>query len=53
MELFHHCEKQLLVRRGVLSSATVRDAALTLDKNSRAYLDYLIARVLEIATGPQ
>jgi 2-keto-3-deoxy-L-arabinonate dehydratase len=53
MEVFHHCEKQLLVRRGVLPLATVRDAALTLDENSRAYLDYIIARVLEIATGPQ
>jgi 4-hydroxy-tetrahydrodipicolinate synthase len=53
MELFYHCEKHLLVRRGVLPLATVRDAALTLDENSRAYLDYLTARVLEIVTGPQ
>jgi 4-hydroxy-tetrahydrodipicolinate synthase len=49
MELFHHCEKLLLVRRGVLRSANVREAGLTLDSSARAYLDFLFGRILECA----
>jgi len=49
MELFHHCEKLLLVRRGVLRSARVREAGLTLDAGARAYLDFLFGRILDCA----
>lgn len=51
MELFHHAEKQLLVRRGVLRSARVREAALTIDETTRAYLDLLITRVADAVTA--
>ena len=51
MELFHHAEKQLLGRRGVLPSARVRDAHLTLDETTQAYLDRLIGRITNFATG--
>lgn len=47
MELFHHCEKLLLVRRGLLRSASVREAGLTLDSGARSYLDFLFGRILE------
>lgn len=48
MELLIYMEKRLLVRRGVLASDRVREATLTPDPDSRAYVDFLIERVLRI-----
>lgn len=47
MELFHHCEKGLLMRRGLLRSTTVRDAGLSLDETAKRYMDFLYGRILE------
>ena len=49
MELFLHLEKRLLVKRGILAEATVRQAALTPSKEQLAYGDYLNERVLTVA----
>ncbi len=49
MEVFHHAEKLLLVRRGVLKSAAVRDASLALDASAQAYLNFLCDRILDCA----
>ena len=46
MELFHHCEKRLLVRRGLISDPVVREPALTLDATASEYIDQLIGDVL-------
>jgi len=47
MELFHHCEKGLLVKRGLLHSAKVRDAAISLDETAQRYLGFLSDGILE------
>jgi len=47
LEFFHHAEKALLVARGLLPSAIVRDATLTVGDNDRAHIDFLNRRVLE------
>jgi 4-hydroxy-tetrahydrodipicolinate synthase len=47
LEFFHHAEKALLVARGVLPTATVRDATLTVGSNDRAHIDFLNRKVLE------
>jgi 4-hydroxy-tetrahydrodipicolinate synthase len=49
IELFHHCEKRLLVARGLLREAVVRDAGLCLDRISDAYIDLLNRQVLAAA----
>ena len=46
MELFHHCEKRLLARRGLISDPVVREPALTLDATASEYIDQLIGDVL-------
>jgi 4-hydroxy-tetrahydrodipicolinate synthase len=46
MELFHHCEKRLLVKRGLIRDPVVREPALTLDAAASAYVDRLIGHVL-------
>ena len=51
MELFHHCEKGLLVRRGLLPSAKVRDATVSLDESTRRYLEFLYDRIGEVVAS--
>ncbi|HUQ94567.1 MAG TPA: dihydrodipicolinate synthase family protein [Bryobacteraceae bacterium] len=50
MELFHHCEKRLLVARGLLRDAVVRDAGLSLDSSADAYINLLNRQVLDAAS---
>lgn len=50
MELFHHVEKRLLVRRGVIANATVRQATYTPSPMLLDYADFLNARVAALAT---
>lgn len=47
LEFFHHAEKALLVARGILPSATVRDATLTVGSNDLAHIDRLNRKVLQ------
>lgn len=47
MELFHHADKKLLVERGLIRTAHVREATLTVDPTSAAYGDLLMRKVLE------
>lgn len=50
MELFHHVEKRLLAKRGVLDDTTVRQATYTPDPELLAYADRLNERVVQAAT---
>lgn len=45
MEFYHHPEKRLLVERGVLKSAHVRDATLRLDESAQEYLEFLLEQL--------
>lgn len=45
-EQFHHAEKALLVRRGLLSNATVRPVTIELDAEAADYLDLLTKRLV-------
>lgn len=45
-EQFHHAEKCLLVRRGVLKNSIVRPVTVELDNDAKAYLDLLTKRLL-------
>ncbi len=47
MELYHHAEKRLLVGRGALRCATVRDATVYPDASGEAYLGFLLQRLWE------
>lgn len=49
LEFFHHAEKSLLVQRGVLAHAFVRDATLTVHPVDRAHLDFLNRKIVELA----
>jgi len=49
LEFFHHAEKALLVARGVLSEAGVRDATLTVDKIDRAHINFLNQKIVDLA----
>jgi 4-hydroxy-tetrahydrodipicolinate synthase len=49
MEIFHHCEKRLLVARGLLQSAVVREPAIDLDPQLAAHIDLVNRLVLEEA----
>jgi 4-hydroxy-tetrahydrodipicolinate synthase len=51
LELFHHCEKGLLARRGLLQSVKVRDAGVSLDETTRQYLEFLYGGILEAASA--
>lgn len=51
MELFHHVDKKLLVARGLLPGAHVREATLRVDATSAAYGDLLMRKVLEKLDG--
>ncbi len=46
LELFLHMDKQLLVRRNLLTHATVRSATLAPDPNTARHADFLTERVL-------
>ncbi len=51
LEHFHHCEKTLSVRRGVLPSARVREPTVALHPAETDYLDRLIGRLLDALTA--
>jgi 4-hydroxy-tetrahydrodipicolinate synthase len=44
MEHFHHVEKALLARRGILTQPHIRELTVRLDATARAYLDLLLDR---------
>lgn len=48
LELYHHAEKSLLVARGVLREAQVREARLELGARERAHLEFLNRRILAL-----
>ncbi len=48
LEFFHHAEKALLVARGILPHAYVRDVTLTLDETDRAHIEFLNRKVIEL-----
>jgi 4-hydroxy-tetrahydrodipicolinate synthase len=48
LEFFHHAEKTLLVDRGVLANATVRDASMTVSEIDRQHIQFLNAKVMEL-----
>lgn len=47
-EVFLHTEKRLLVKRGIFSSASVRDATYTLSKANSDYVDLLCDYILDV-----
>jgi 2-keto-3-deoxy-L-arabinonate dehydratase len=47
LEFFHHAEKALLVARGVLSEAFVREATLTVGPDDQEHLKFLNRKILE------
>ena len=53
MELLLQMEKKLLVRRSLLRYDTVRQATLTPDKHTAAYVEFLIGRVMDLLNRPQ
>ncbi len=48
LEFFHHAEKALLVARGVLPAANVRDATLTVPEIDRAHIEFLNGKILTL-----
>jgi 2-keto-3-deoxy-L-arabinonate dehydratase len=46
LEWFHHCEKRLAERRGLLPNAVVREPTVSLGEADRRYLELLIERLL-------
>jgi 2-keto-3-deoxy-L-arabinonate dehydratase len=49
LEFFHHAEKALLVARGVLTNAVVRDATMTISKTDREHIEFLNRRLVDFA----
>lgn len=49
-EQFHHAEKWLLARRGVLDGARVRPVSIDLDADAKSYLNLLTDRLLVTLT---
>jgi 4-hydroxy-tetrahydrodipicolinate synthase len=47
LEFFHHAEKALLVARGVISEAIIREATLTLGQDDKAHIQFLNRKILE------
>lgn len=47
LELLHHVEKSLLVARGVISEAVVRDASLEVNPHDRQHILFLNNKILE------
>lgn len=52
-EQFHHAEKRLLARRGVLQNSIVRPVTVELDADATAYIDLLIEQLLVPIKTPQ
>jgi 4-hydroxy-tetrahydrodipicolinate synthase len=48
LELYHHAEKSLLVKRGVLGAAHVREARRQLRADEAAHLEFLNGRILAL-----
>ena len=48
MELFHHAEKRLLVARGLLQEAFVRQLTLSLDRHLEDRISFLNAQILAL-----
>jgi len=48
MELFHHAEKRLLVARGILRDAVVRELTLTIDRHLEDRITFLNDEVLRL-----
>jgi len=48
LEFYHHAEKALLVARGVLQHAAVRDATLTVHESDRLHLEFLNQKIVEL-----
>jgi dihydrodipicolinate synthase/N-acetylneuraminate lyase len=48
LEFFHHAEKSLLVARGILPNANVREATLTIDVIDEAHTGFLNAKFLSL-----
>ncbi len=46
MELFHHAEKRLLVARGILQNAVVRELTLKLDRHTEDRISFLNEQIL-------
>ena len=42
LEMFHHAEKQLAVRRNIIRSAIVRSVSIELDGFQKNYLELLL-----------
>jgi len=51
MELYLNMEKRLLHRLGLLETALVREAALSMDKTVTDYGDFLIEQVIEVLSN--
>jgi dihydrodipicolinate synthase/N-acetylneuraminate lyase len=49
LEFFHHAEKALLVARGVLADAVVRDATRTISNTDREHIEFLNRRLIDCA----
>jgi 2-keto-3-deoxy-L-arabinonate dehydratase len=47
LEFFHHAEKALLVARGVLPEAIIREVTLTLGPDDQAHIKFLNRKILE------
>jgi 4-hydroxy-tetrahydrodipicolinate synthase len=47
LEFFHHAEKALLVARGVIPEAIIREATLTLGRDDQAHIQFLNRKILE------
>lgn len=48
LELLHHAEKLLLVARGIINEAVVRDASLELNSHDRQHALFLNRKILEV-----
>jgi 2-keto-3-deoxy-L-arabinonate dehydratase len=48
MELFHHAEKRLLVARGILGEAVVRQLTLSLDRHLEDRISFLNGQILAL-----
>ncbi len=48
MELFHHAEKRLLVARGILQEAVVRELTLRLDRHTDDRISFLNGQILAL-----
>jgi 4-hydroxy-tetrahydrodipicolinate synthase len=48
MELYHHAEKQLLMARGILPRAVVRDATVAPAEHERRHIAFLNERILSL-----